>query len=40
MTMIVDSRSKSEKQKETDVWIEKDGSKPASRLDFQVEEAF
>ena len=29
-------RSRSKKQKETDVWIEKDDFKPRSRLDWKI----
>ena len=37
------TRSRSKKQKETDVWniwIEKDGFKPGSRLDWKIVETF
>ena len=33
-------RSRSKKQKETDIWIEKDGFKPGSRLDWKIVETF
>ena len=33
-------RSRSKKQKETDIWIEKDGFKPGSRLDWKRVETF
>ena len=34
------SRSRSKKQRETDTWIEKDGFKPGSRLDWNLVETF
>ena len=33
-------RSRSKKQKETDIWIEKDGFKPGSRLEWKIVETF
>ena len=33
-------RSRSKKQKETDIWIEKDGFKPDSRLNWKILETF
>ena len=34
------TRAMSKKQKETDIWIEKDGLKPGSRLDWKIVETF
>ena len=34
------TRSMSKKQKETDIWIEKDGFKPGSRLHWKTVEIF
>ena len=34
------TRSMSKKQKETDIWIEKDGFKPSSWLDWKMVETF
>ena len=33
-------RSRSKKQKETKIWIEKDGFKPGARLDGKIVETF
>ena len=34
------TRSRSKKQKEADIWIEEDGFKAGSRLDWKIAEAF
>ena len=34
------TRSRSKKQKETDIWNEKNGFKPGSRLDWKIVETF
>ena len=34
------TRSMNKKQKETDIWIEKDGFKPGSRLEWKIVQTF